>query len=940
MKKLFSLFTVLLLFCCSYNTYSQVSTTYTFSQSAGVYTEIVGDTVVAFATGTGTSTAQSLDDITYGPNALPFSYTFNGVSYTSFYITSNGFITFGATAPSGTLYTPISTASIGAVGVGAGYARDNWGVRGITATTTSTSTTLTGVATAQFVGLEVGRVITGSNIPAGATITALNPGGGTIDISAGATASGTITCLVATGSIVRGTTGAVGSRIHTIQFRNFEPWSTSANSNCFNFQIKLYENSNKIEVVYGNATNSVSTTGQVGLRGVLNSDFNNRSTTTDWTATTAGGTNSATCTMSSTVLPPSGRTFTWSPPANLPNDVGVTALISPNTTPGSLNPVATVKNFGTNNQLVPFNVTCTINPGGYSSTVQDTVSAGLSNNVTFANVNLPIGTYNVVVYTSLGSDQDRTNDTLKKTVTLIDPNYGNDSGYFYANNLATTRPSYPRYGWKDTTGSKSIMVNGVSTGFATLVGSLDDGYYKLSLANILIACGQDPTDRHIKYNGVCYDSIFPGTNGIVGMTEQYGATSLSAFNIDGLNVAKNALLPFWHDFNLGTLTFNLTNRLSVRAKGDQLIITYSKVAAFSPANEYASFQVIVELVTGCASANSNFRYTYADTTNGMSSDSLVNDYLTSNNAAPPAATNFRNYVVGWSQNGGPIPYAAYCTSLNSLAGPNNLFMKRSIYNTTTKKGLTVEFGPNQNKLDMHNNHVLGISLALEGLQNNGDGPRVRDTVQIVLRDGSGPPYKIMQKQSVYLDSVYTTYAFGRKYVELSMLKKETKYYLQVMHRNSVTTWSVLDSTKQLDTILYNFTTNVCKAYACNQAIVSQFGASVNVASFFTGNVSGDECVDASDILAIYNDVQVTLEGPYLITDLNWDAIVDASDILLCYNNIPNVVCEQAPPGAVSPVMIDPVPVEIKAPVFSIPDANSVTKDQYFKSLEEQKKQSK
>jgi hypothetical protein len=69
----------------------------------------------------------------------------------------------------------------------------------ITVTTTNTSTILTAVSS--FTGLTVGGTITGTGIPAGAVIQALNPSAATITMSLAATASATITAMADAGVI-------------------------------------------------------------------------------------------------------------------------------------------------------------------------------------------------------------------------------------------------------------------------------------------------------------------------------------------------------------------------------------------------------------------------------------------------------------------------------------------------------------------------------------------------------------------------------------------------------------------------------------------------------------------------------------------------------------------------------------------------------------------
>ncbi|HMS35143.1 MAG TPA: T9SS type A sorting domain-containing protein [Ignavibacteria bacterium] len=430
MKKLISLFTVMLFLCMGINSIAQVAP-YTFTQSLGTYTEIIGDTTVAFATTTTTSGPLSMDDSIYANNSLPFTFTYNGVGYNNVVISSNGFVTFGALLPGITNYTPISSVGL-AYNVSTGYANDLIGTRGFTGTRASGNNVVTAVAAAQFVGLEVGRVITGTGIPAGTTIAALNSGAGTVTLSANATASGTSTLLVASGSIVRGTTGVAGSRIHTIQFRNTRNFSTGANANCINFQIKLYETSNKIEVVYGTNSNSAAVTGQVGLRGTVNTDFNNRNTATaGWATTIAGVANTAALAMSSTITPSSGRTFTWTPPVPpVNNDMGVSAIAN------SLNPVAlfaagttvsiisTAKNYGlTTQNSVP--VYYNVNGGSAVGPVNTVgpIASNATENVTFSGANAftpaTPGTYTVKSWTVLAGDENPSNDTATIVYTVL-----------------------------------------------------------------------------------------------------------------------------------------------------------------------------------------------------------------------------------------------------------------------------------------------------------------------------------------------------------------------------------------------------------------------------------------------------------------------------------------------------------------------------------------
>lgn len=116
------------------------------------------------------------------------------------------------------------------------------------------------------------------------------------------------------GSIRYETIGTAPNRIVVVQWKNYKNYY-GANTDSYNFQVKLYENGNKVEFCYGSFTGAYSASYQVGLRGSSSADYNNRTTTTDWAATTGGAVNSATCSLSSTIYPANGATFAWTIPA-------------------------------------------------------------------------------------------------------------------------------------------------------------------------------------------------------------------------------------------------------------------------------------------------------------------------------------------------------------------------------------------------------------------------------------------------------------------------------------------------------------------------------------------------------------------------------------------------------------------------------------------------
>ena len=176
---------------------------------AGTYTDL-GTNGTAITTNFA-GTAMTYDDDNSSVQNIGFNFVFNGSTYTQFVLNTNGYIKLGASAPSSaTVFYPTSFASYGS-------------------TTTASDIDL---------------------------IYPYNH-----DLQAG---SGTPEYRVYT-------SGAVGSRVCTIQFKNVADKVTPTQFTNINFQIKLYESTNVIDFVYGNWTASgnaaTSVTSAVGIKG-------------------------------------------------------------------------------------------------------------------------------------------------------------------------------------------------------------------------------------------------------------------------------------------------------------------------------------------------------------------------------------------------------------------------------------------------------------------------------------------------------------------------------------------------------------------------------------------------------------------------------------------------------------------------------------------------
>lgn len=215
---------------------AQVSN-YVFSETSGTYTNLVGGTVLGAATN---------DDTGFPGLPIGFTFTFNGVDYTTFSAQSNGFIALGGAISSS--YTAISTG-------------------------------------------------TSNNV-----ICALN---------------GDLQGNTTTGQLSYLTEGTAPNQVLTVEWKSYRHFGAAGDD--YNFQIKLYESTNIVEVHYGSfIQNATARTRQVGLRGNSSADFNNRTTSPNWATTIAGAVNTASCALTTAVIPASGQIFRWTGPPPTP----------------------------------------------------------------------------------------------------------------------------------------------------------------------------------------------------------------------------------------------------------------------------------------------------------------------------------------------------------------------------------------------------------------------------------------------------------------------------------------------------------------------------------------------------------------------------------------------------------------------------------------------
>ncbi|MDQ3022051.1 MAG: S8 family serine peptidase [Bacteroidota bacterium] len=174
---------------------------------------------------------------------------------------------------------------------------------------------------------------------------------------------------------------------------------------------------------------------------------------------------------------------------------------------------------------------------------------------------------------------------------------------------------------------------------------------------------------------------------------------------------------------------------------------------------------------------------------------------------------------------------------------------------------------------------LTLKVIIQGFYENVNNVMIPDTVRVYLRN-SASPFAVVDSSIAYLNSA------GDGIFNFYNAANGVNYYIQVIHRNSIETWS--NSPGQVfvnDSLNYDFTTNASKAFGNNLIAVDNSPVRYAV---FGGDINRDGSVDISDLSSIENAAAVFLSG-YVQTDLNGDNFVDLSDLTIADNNAFNFV---------------------------------------------------
>jgi len=169
--------------------------------------------------------------------------------------------------------------------------------------------------------------------------------------------------------------------------------------------------------------------------------------------------------------------------------------------------------------------------------------------------------------------------------------------------------------------------------------------------------------------------------------------------------------------------------------------------------------------------------------------------------------------------------------------------------------------------------ALHLYVSLEGMWNG--NYHVNDSLRIFLRENFSP-YNKADSAIVVLDST------GSAVMQFTF-SLNGNYYIQLLHRNALETWSSVPVSVSADnTASFDFTDSQSKAYGDNMIFKSGRWC------LYSGDVNSDRVIDGTDANLIDNDAGSFITG-YLSTDLNGDEIVEAYDAALAENNAANFI---------------------------------------------------
>ena len=188
-------------------------------------------------------------------------------------------------------------------------------------------------------------------------------------------------------------------------------------------------------------------------------------------------------------------------------------------------------------------------------------------------------------------------------------------------------------------------------------------------------------------------------------------------------------------------------------------------------------------------------------------------------------------------------------------------------------------------------HALNIKFYIEGYYIQPDSmvnafnPSVQDTITdsvTICLAKKTPPYNILYSYPTVLN----THGIATGYFAQPILGES--YYLVIKHRNTIETWSSQPFGFFDPDTLFNFSDSLGKAYGNNMVMLDSA-----VYAFHSGDVDQNGIIDSTDYNLIQTKV-TQFDYGYLPEDLTGDWLIEAKDYSLIENKLNQNVTRQKP----------------------------------------------
>lgn len=494
----------------------------------------------------------------------------------------------------------------------------------------------------------------------------------------------------------------------------------------------------------------------------------------------------------------------------------------------TISPSGKVFNAGTGNAT--FTVTRRISPGGYVSTKTVTALAPNSSaNVTFDSWTFTSGTqYSVRDSVVLSGDMNSSNNVLSGSIT---PRIAKEMAVLWQKNE-----------------DRDSLVRAI----------LQDGRYANNFDTIDINYqGTYRTWKILFANPKSYREFLTRVR-----------DSLKSFIDASTSLNKKTLVVFG-------------DRLAQRYDPDGFDYTYN------PADSVFLRQYLKAAYTGQDWINNVFnsqsKFKGLGFFNGVTQDSVSYPMYSSPSLIKPVnggSTAFLPVSVSSSDSSIAVCYAG--TNFNTFFMTNRISDLRATDNSTEGPVNVYSRIIDWLQSISTGNKILSLTMLIEGFYDSGSNFMTSDTVTVNIRSNS-PPYNLIESKKAYLNSS------GSASVQYSSVSNGVNYYIQILHRNGLQTWSRIPQSFSSNSMSYNFTTDSAKAYGFN--MIKNGSKWV----LYTGDVNQDGIIEGIDYSLVDNDA-ANFETGYISTDVNGDGIVEGSDFSLVENNASQFISAVTPPG--------------------------------------------